>query len=61
MQEKDFGKQASQRIATFLLFLSDVEEGGETVFKREGKNSEWGRVEIVSRYEMPYIASGWIE
>lgn len=33
---KDFGAQPSQRIATFLLYLTDVEEGGETVFKREG-------------------------
>lgn len=32
-----YGPQASQRIATFLTFLTDVEEGGETVFKREGE------------------------
>mmetsp|Transcript_13032 Transcript_13032/g.37880 ORF Transcript_13032/g.37880 Transcript_13032/m.37880 type:complete len:289 (+) Transcript_13032:762-1628(+) len=32
-----YGPQPTQRIATFLLFLSDVEEGGETVFKREGR------------------------
>lgn len=36
---KDFGPQPSQRIATFLLYLSDVEEGGETIFKREGLNN----------------------
>eukprot|EP00983_Pelagomonas_calceolata_P073010 1151967-Pelagomonas_calceolata.AAC.3 len=31
-----FGPQRSQRIATVLIYLSDVEEGGETIFKREG-------------------------
>jgi prolyl 4-hydroxylase len=26
-----------QRMATMIMYLSDVQEGGETVFKREGK------------------------
>ena len=38
---KEFGQQYSQRIATVLVYLSDVEEGGETVFKREGKAGEY--------------------
>ncbi len=35
---QEFGPQPSQRIATVLVYLSDVEEGGETVFKKEGVN-----------------------
>lgn len=37
---KDFGPQPSQRIATVLLYLTDVIEGGETVFKKEGVHGE---------------------
>uniref|UniRef100_A0A1D1ZU81 Fe2OG dioxygenase domain-containing protein n=1 Tax=Auxenochlorella protothecoides TaxID=3075 RepID=A0A1D1ZU81_AUXPR len=36
--EKDYGPQSSQRIATMLLYLTDVEEGGETTFLLEGKD-----------------------
>ncbi|XP_068324422.1 probable prolyl 4-hydroxylase 9 isoform X3 [Pyrus communis] len=31
----EYGQQKSQRFASFLLFLSNVEEGGETMFPFE--------------------------
>ena len=33
---ESYGPQTSQRIASFLLYLTDVEEGGETHFPLEG-------------------------
>ena len=44
----DIGPQKSQRMATVLLILSDVEEGGETIFMREGKDGAHGAVYIHS-------------
>lgn len=38
---QEYGPQTSQRIATVLVYLTDVEEGGETIFKREGFGSEY--------------------
>ncbi|KAL9229813.1 hypothetical protein vseg_005242 [Gypsophila vaccaria] len=34
----EYGPQKSQRIASFLLYLTDVEEGGETMFPYENDN-----------------------
>ncbi|KAI3785126.1 hypothetical protein L1987_44238 [Smallanthus sonchifolius] len=36
----EYGPQKSQRMASFLLYLSDVEEGGETMFPIENGESK---------------------
>ena len=35
---ESYGPQSSQRIASFLLYLTDVEAGGETHFPLEGRD-----------------------
>ncbi|XP_020580054.1 probable prolyl 4-hydroxylase 9 [Phalaenopsis equestris] len=37
----EYGPQKSQRVASFLLYLSDVEEGGETMFPFENANIDF--------------------
>jgi prolyl 4-hydroxylase len=37
---KLFGPQKSQRVATAIMYLSDVEDGGETAFQLEGRGGE---------------------
>lgn len=37
---KEFGVQETNRMVTVLLYLTDVEKGGETVLPREGEGNE---------------------
>eukprot|EP00775_Hariotina_reticulata_P009546 gene9546-9710_t len=53
-----FGPQRSQRIATIIIYLNDVEAGGETMFKREGLDglrrpiTDWNSCEDPGAYKV---------
>jgi prolyl 4-hydroxylase len=38
--ESEYGPQQTKRIATVVVYLSDVGSGGETLFPREGKDGK---------------------
>ena len=58
---KLFGPQKSQRVATAIMYLSDVEDGGETAFQLEGRGGEffWGFlcVPCVKKKPLPPLLS----
>lgn len=38
--EAEYGPQETKRVATVVVYLSDVSAGGETLFPREGRDGE---------------------